>query len=310
MTDESRLGHKISLSIIREGVDTGSKHMLNQHLILDGTTHQEAILGRLEIIAAMHKSCGCDSNPYSMRNKCETCSAVNHWASKSLSLKGGTLRFLERNGEISLQARGCHVVVVSGEHSLNDHDNAWGPQLTISQSTTIQMIPRNNGHQREPLRIRVDVTRLDADQALAVPKSRDGGPTNVGLIEKTAAETRSHVIGETTGGLMRLPSQLAQAEVPVKSSQIVTRHAKRPVSAISNNNVTVFLVPMGRELPSSRRKEIEKIAFRLDMKVAEKISLATHVVVSPDVHTLEDVAKAATIGEMELQAMIEQVRMN
>jgi len=309
MTDESRLGYRISLSMIRDGIKTDSKHLLNQHLILDGTKHKEAVLGRLEIIAAMHKSCGCDSNPYSIRNKCEACSAVNRWASKSLSLKGGTLRFLEQNGEISLQARGCHVVVVSGDHSLNAHDNAWGPQLTLSQSTTIQLKPRHNGHQREPLRFRVDVTRIDADHCLAVHHHQDGGSSKAGLIAKTVPKTR--VLGETASdSLVCLPSQLAQAEVPVESSQKVTRHAKRPVSAISNNDVTVFLVPLGRELPSSRRKEIEKIALRLDMKVAEKIRLATHVVVSPDVQTLDDVAKAAMISEMELLTMIEQVRMN
>ena len=313
MTDESRLGHRISLSISRDGGNADSEHLFNQHMILDGTQNNEAVLGRIEIISAMHKSCGCDSNPYSVKNKCEECSAVNQWASTSLSRKGGTLRFLQQNGEISLQARGFHVIVISGEHRLNGCDNAWGPQVKISQSTTLQLIPRQNCHQRKPLWIRVCVSRIDADHSHDVDGQRDGEPSKTGLVEKTVVDTRSRVVGEIASGIVCLPSQLAPTEAPIESSQLlVTQHAdKRPISAISKNenDVTVFFVPLGRELPSSRRREIEKIALRLDMKVAEKIRFATHIVVSPDVQTLEDVAAAAMTSEIDLHAMIEQVRM-
>jgi hypothetical protein len=312
MTDESRLGHRISLSISRDRGNADSEHLFNQHMILDGTQNNEAVLGRIEIISAMHRSCGCDSNPYSVKNKCEECSAVNQWVSTSLSRKGGTLRFLQENGEISLQARGCHVIVISGEHRLNGCDNAWGPQVTISQSTTLQLKPRQNCHQRKPLWIRVCVSRIDADHCHDVPRQRDGGPSKIGLVEKAVMDTRSCVVDEIASGIVCLPSQLAQTEAPIESSQLVTHHAgKRPISAISKNenDVTVFFVPLGRELPSSRRREIEKIALRLDMKVAEKIGFATHVAVSPDVQTLADVAAAAMTSEIDLHAMIEQVRM-
>ena len=132
------------------------------------------------------------------------------------------------------------------------------------------------------------------------------------VVEKTEVDTRSCVVDEIASGLVCLPSQLAPTEAPIESSQLVTQHAgKRPISAISKNenDVTVFFVPLGRELPSSRRREIEKMALRLDMKVAEKIRFATHIVVSPDVQTLEDVAAAAMTSEIDLHAMIEQVRM-
>jgi uncharacterized protein with NRDE domain len=73
--------------------------------------------------------------------------------------------------------------------------------------------------------------------------------------------------------------------------------------------MSVFFVPLGRELPSARRKAIEKKAVRLEMKIAQNIRHATHVVISPDVQTMADVALAAMISEDALREMIEQVRL-
>jgi hypothetical protein len=303
MTEKCRRGCKISLSIVHDDVD-GNRDMVGHELILDDTK-KEAILGRLEIIVAMHKTCGCDSNAYSMNNKCDACSVVSRWASKSLSLKG-TLRFSEMEGRISLQARGCHVVILADKQRLNEHGNTWGERMDLTQTNSLLLRPKHGDSPQGALRIRVSVVRNGPEYTPAICDQVEEKSANMESIGVIVAENSLRVLREA-GSAVRLPMQ---PDAPAAFSRpVVTTSGKRPASLISKEDVTIFLVPLGRELPSSRRKEIEKKAVLLGMKVARDIRRSSHLVISPDVQTLVDVAQAAGISEEELRTVLEQVRM-
>lgn len=245
MAEEFHRRCQFSLSFVRDGGILGDRI----HDFCFEDMKKELILGRLEIIVAMHKACGCDdsNNPYSTKNKCDSCSAINRWAAKGLSTKG-VLRISRENLETSIQARGSYVAISTADQVMNSNDGDWGMKLQLERHHDITILPRTgraSDHEAVPLRLRVFF-----------------------------------------------------APIP-----------KRPVSIISQNDtVSVFFVPLGREMPSSRRELIRKQAERLNMKVVMDIRLSSHIVVSSDVQNLKDVAIASKIDEEDLRTFVEQVR--
>jgi len=330
MTAENRTRsrYKISISIIRDGTSSSNKAgIVEQHFFLindDDTKQREAILGRLEIIAAMHRWCGCDSNPYSMKDKCDSCSAINRWASTSLSSKG-TLRFFystsSGDDEISLQARGSHVIVLVDDKRLNGKGNKWDGDFNIKNqmSVTIILKPENTSQNPEsdsthqlmiPLKIQVVVERQGVVETFPNPyPQEEARHIETGDTEKMETEIRPVTMGMTGTFPLSTPTPQVSPDSTTDGSRssLVLPSNKRPSPLISKKEVTVFFVPLGRELPSGRRKEIQKMATRLDISVTNNVMDATHLIISPDVQSIEEVAKAARISDLALRKMLDEV---
>lgn len=311
---------RISLEVLRDGkslqpssLDDGG---ISVELAVGGADHSsEAIIGRLDILPVQHRSCGCSSDSNSAgstKGKCDACSAVNQWATTHLSRR--LLRFScdEKEGRLYVEARGRYASVKLGSKlltSINAGDD-WGERSLVKAGDVLSLAPTQVKGTTLDLRVLVD------EEVTEAVNSPVENPTPSTDASNPESEKEERQIEEEAEAGMEMPSP-NQDRSRSDASNIVEAtmgpfhsggQLKRKPETVEQKKEkpSVFLVPLGQDLSSLRRKFLASKAEKLGMIVVQNVFDATHVVISQQVSTLDEVSQGLNVPEKCLRSYIEQ----
>lgn len=96
------------------------------------------VLGRLEVLAAQHRGCGCSQLPFSTQDKCKECTKMNQWTTSTLSRQLLRISYQDP-GTWSLQIRGSHTRVLRNGIEISGTGDSWSPKVCITDKDIIRL---------------------------------------------------------------------------------------------------------------------------------------------------------------------------
>jgi hypothetical protein len=235
-----------------------------------------SVLGRVQLLNCMYMACNCDLNAkrrVTVKSKCSDCQKINSWAVQNLSVE--MLRF--SSSGCRLQVRGkCAAVFANGKR-LQGLDE-WSSNDTIQPGMTLSLRELNGDG------------RLDFE---------------VTLKKKTSTKNQS----------IRTPSSLRVCKPTLKRPHNPPLPV-RPTSTgqqdschllTSTSEFVIYFVELGQDLPRHRREILGDKATEKGCSIVSDFRLATHLIVSEQVQSLEQVADFFRIPEYELYNHLDKV---
>jgi hypothetical protein len=317
MLNADRLNRpRIALAILREGRTLlGSEYRKRPIILCDETRNsRETTIGRLEIISAQHKSCGCsgDINHWSIKDKCGDCTAVNEWAVTALSRK--LLRFTcDGDGHIFVQGRGAHASIHVGSKLMKTDDDTWSEKIIVQPGEKIGLAPTQIDG-RKPLELLVlleehleDIHPGESRQPIFPNNllsqenaSQESSSAPPDLQSKSSDEEMLKITESSFS-----PSNAKCAEEGSVSPSRAKRKNDRADAAKQQDRL--FQVPLGHDMSSVRRRFLAGKAIKFGMVEVDDIFSSTHILISQQVSTLREISLVLDIQEYDLRSYIEQV---
>ncbi len=281
----------IALLISREGEALWVSRSTDAPIFLFQENEKETILGRLELLEAQHRACGCSSktSSWSTKGKCSHCSLVNQWAVTALSRR--LLRFTYDDfGKIFVQGRGKHAAIYLDSKRLDTGNDDWSGEIEIHMGDTLCLAPAQVENSKALHLKIVEANQMNMSRDDPIHKGDHLGLTNPQDME---------------GGLGIVTSDAKNHRCMLASSGASKR--KVPGSTTESNEVKLFLVPLGHDMSSVRRKLLAHKAKNLGALVVHDVFESSHILVSQQVSFLREVSEALKLNEGDLRLYIEQV---
>eukprot|EP00934_Nitzschia_sp_Nitz4_P000280 Nitzschia sp. Nitz4//NODE_159_length_47236_cov_74.723851//38884//41271//NITZ4_additional_000015-RA//1//CDS//3329531764//280//frame0 len=223
-------------------------------------------IGRVEILAAQHLACGCSSSPWSTKNKCPECTSVDDWAVKSLSRR--LLHFtLEDKGKIFVSSRGATVRVDVDNKLMKGKGTDWSDPVQVKNNSRITIMSHIQQQEHQ--------IQLEIELPAAQPEKIPGIPVGIG-------------------------EACQEPSIEVAHSNVCS---ELPISALQP---ILFLVPLGHDMSSARRKLLATKAREVNVKVTEDYASASHLVISHQVKSWDEVGRGLSVPGEILREHVER----
>lgn len=287
----------ITLLILRNGKSLSSTGIP----ILEGTEQIEKTIGRREILSSQHMACGCSkSSPWSTKDKCSECSSVNKWAASTLSRH--LLRFTrEETTNVVLQGRGTHSVTTVDGRALSLQEGDWSSPVPLHNGSRIQLAPIGTTATEKTLELEVVFVVVDykGDSDTSLLHSL---PPAVNQANPDVASPNC-IQSESDKPIESLPVITKQSIFPTPNEdQVIPIHQEK-----TRKFWSIFLVPLGQDMSTVMRTILAKKIETLGAKVTQNIFDATHLVISSQVTSLDEIGSVVNISRDYLEKYIETV---
>ena len=309
---------RISLEVLRDGKSLPKSSSGNGLIRIHFDESGEAFIGRLEILPAQHKACGCGNgtNSGSINGKCDKCSVVNHWAVSKLSRR--LLRFSsDQDGKVFVQARGKHASVNLGSKLLTSDNDDWCEKVLLQDGDIFRLAPAQI--EGTPLELKVVMDDFPEErtvggksrpmEASAAHSNEDGCRSEINGIDEESRPSGC-LEGETTEALVASAANARDSgtDGPATTQGGRSKRKSKIFEAI-NQQQYAFLAPLGQDMSSVRRKFLASKAEKCGVKIVDDVFWATHIVISRQVSTLSEVSQSLSSGvsDRSLRSYIEQV---
>lgn len=288
----------MALAISRDGKSIiGPKNADAPIIVLFGENRQETIIGRLDILTLQHEVCGCSSKTRtrSTRGKCDECSMVNQWAVTGLSRR--LLRFRwDETGNTFVEGRGRHAAIHIGSTKLDGDKEEWSDRVQIHVGDTICLAPaKTNQGSRIFLKV------VHTNRSIIPNSFMSCSPLPHEKLRRVAENGKD--AQNNAGTDDSLPKTTQQVTVPL----VGMAKRKLTIPESERKEIKLFLVPLGHDMSSVRRRILASKAEKIGALVVDDIFESSHILISQQVSLLREVSAALSVNEKDLRIYIEKV---
>jgi hypothetical protein len=257
------------------------------------------IIGRPELLPCLYAACGCHSKIYSTKHKCGPCQEVSEWAVRALSRQMVCVR-----SENLVAVRGAHAIVVCDSQVVCQEEDAaqYTNKLYDNKNGSSGLCWR--GRQRIQAGSKLEFREAEGDGLVEFQVVLVNRRTRKIVIQRKKSLLACNANSQAPSRTKDLAHNNNHNNKTCRNTTIPSLLKHQPHQA----QFRIYFVLLGQDLSRQRIALLAQLAEKRGAQVMDDFRLATHLVISEQVTTLQQVAnKLGSITLEDLKCHLDQV---